>query len=97
MRHKEVERTAAALFGHIDLDGSGGISFKEFQPFCRSSLIFLMLAHEFQRRLRDKLFADVYWKKQTIARADLFTHDEKFQVGVTHDGTHIMCCTIHQA
>ena len=44
----QVNKTSRALFRHIDIDCSGGITFQEFSEFCRSTPVFLMYAHGFQ-------------------------------------------------
>ena len=69
MKQKQVVKTAKALFRHIDIDCSGGITLQEFSEFCRSTPVFLMYAHGFQTTMREKLFTDAYWKRQTEARA----------------------------
>eukprot|EP00628_Pelagophyceae_sp_CCMP2097_P028160 CAMPEP_0184186702 /NCGR_PEP_ID=MMETSP0976-20121227/559_1 /TAXON_ID=483370 /ORGANISM="non described non described, Strain CCMP2097" /LENGTH=528 /DNA_ID=CAMNT_0026491001 /DNA_START=98 /DNA_END=1681 /DNA_ORIENTATION=+ len=77
-----AKRRAFHLFSHIDADGSGGVSFAEFCKFSETNRVILALGHAHQLRLRQKIFGEAYWLRQTRKRKLLFTFDAHFEAKV---------------
>ena len=76
--HSSLHKKAMQIFLHIDDDGSGGISYQEFQRFCRENYTFLLWGHRYQTMLRTKLFSEDYWRTQTQSRQDIYIYDRVF-------------------
>ena len=77
-RKANAKKKALHIFAYIDTDNSGGISFDEFRDFGRTNLVFLALGHGFQQKMREKLFGQAYWRKQTAKRKGAYTVDRPF-------------------
>jgi len=58
------------IFGSLDDDHSGGVSFSEFVSYSKTNRIFLLLGHQLQEILREKVFGKEYWMKESRERAD---------------------------
>mmetsp|Transcript_57574 Transcript_57574/g.158463 ORF Transcript_57574/g.158463 Transcript_57574/m.158463 type:complete len:886 (+) Transcript_57574:177-2834(+) len=76
--HSSLHKKAMQIFLHIDDDGSGGITYQEFQRFCRENYTFLLWGHRYQTMLRTKLFSEDYWRTQTQSRQDIYIYDRMF-------------------
>ena len=73
--HKDVPNNmlrpiSIRVFGSMNTDNSGGISYAEFISACKCNRTFLLLAHQIQIIAREKIFGKAYWEQESRARAD---------------------------
>jgi Ca2+-binding EF-hand superfamily protein len=60
-------KLALDIFASIDYDGDGGVTFDEFQKYCRENPVFLRLSHPLQNHLRKCVFGIEFWVDKSRA------------------------------
>lgn len=60
-------KLALDIFTSIDFDGDGGVTFDEFQKYCRQNPVFLKLSHPLQNHLRKCIFGMEFWVEKSRA------------------------------
>ncbi len=60
-------KLALEVFVSVDFDGDGGVTFDEFQKYCRQNPVFLKLSHPLQNHLRKCIFGIEFWVEKSRA------------------------------
>ena len=74
-KYSFLKKTAVAIFGMMDVDGSGGVGYDEFVIFSKQNPIFLYYAHWYQMSMRSSVFGEQYWRDATNDRTNMYTRD----------------------